>query len=140
MSNTATFHKKNLKRLKQLAWDCSECIKDSEMCHHFDYLKDYIKELEELPSFDEEKFEYFWKEYPHKIAKKVAEKIWLHIKVDDKLFATIMTALEKQKKSKQWTQNKGQYIPHPTTWLNQERWNDEVELPGNIGNSKYDDI
>lgn len=140
MSNILTFYKKNLERLKALALDCPECIRNKEMCHHYDYLKDYIKELEEMPPFDSEKFEHFWKEYPRKMAKKVAEKIWLRMKVDDELFATIMTALDNQKKSNQWTQNKGQYIPHPTTWLNQERWNDEVELPSNIGNSKYDNI
>ena len=32
-----------------------------------------------------------------------------------------------QKKSDQW-QNQ-QYIPNPETYLNQERWNDEVVLP-----------
>ena len=37
-----------------------------------------------------------------------------------------MTALEAQKKSLQWSKEGGQYIPNPTTWLNQERWEDEL--------------
>jgi len=29
------------------------------------------------------------------------------------------------KKSNEWTENKGQFIPYPSTWLNQHRWEDE---------------
>ena len=42
-----------------------------------------------------------------------------------------MDAIEKQKKSAQWTKNDGQFIPHPTTWLNGKRWEDEVVMAGN---------
>ena len=38
-----------------------------------------------------------------------------------------MAALEAQKKSEDWLKDKGQFIPYPTTWLNQGRWEDEVE-------------
>lgn len=140
MRDIVTFYKKNLERLKTLTLDCPQCIQDRTMCHHYDYVKDYIKELEDLPPFDQEKFEIFWKAYPRKIAKKSTAQVWQRIKVDDSLFEVIMKALENHKKSLQWTRNKGQFIPHASTWLNQERWNDEVELPGNIGSSKYDDV
>lgn len=131
------FYSKNIKRLKELGKDCPECIKDKKMCRHYDYLKDYIKELEAMPPLYEQKFEAFWKEYPRKIGKKYAERMWKRLKVDDALFEIIMKALENHKKSLQWTKDKGQFIPNPSTWINQERWNDEVELPGNIKNSKY---
>lgn len=39
----------------------------------------------------------------------------------------MITALEKQKQSKQWLKDNGQYIPNPTTWLNQKRWEDETQ-------------
>lgn len=39
-----------------------------------------------------------------------------------------MTAVERQKCSDQWTQNNGQFIPHPATWLNQGRWDDELPV------------
>jgi len=110
------------------------------MCHHYDYLKRYIEELEALPQFEEEKFEMFWKEYPMKKAKAYASKIWMRMKVKDELFDVIMEALKSHNKSEQWLKDKGRFIPHASTWLNQERWNDEVELPGNKGNSKYDNI
>lgn len=44
---------------------------------------------------------------------------------------TLVTAVERQKCSDQWTRDNGQYIPHPTTWLNQGRWDDV--LPENDG-------
>ena len=141
MRDIVSFYKKNLERLKLLALDCPQCIQDQTMCHHYDYLRDYIKELEELPPFDQEKFEIFWKEYPRKMAKKSVAVIWQRMKVDDALFEIIMKALENQKKSRQWTDKKGQFIPHPTTWLHQERWNDEVELPGDLAiKEKYKGI
>jgi len=34
--------------------------------------------------------------------------------------------LRKQKNSDDWTRNDGQYIPYPATWLNGQRWEDEV--------------
>ena len=69
-------------------------------------------------------FDLFWKAYPKKVGKK---------KVQDKFDANnypidlIIKNLELQKKSDQW-QNQ-QYIPNPETYLNQERWTDEVVLP-----------
>jgi hypothetical protein len=38
----------------------------------------------------------------------------------------ILAGLEKAKQSRQWMKDGGAFIPHPTTWLNGERWNDEV--------------
>lgn len=43
---------------------------------------------------------------------------------------TLVTAVERQKCSDQWTQNNGQFIPHPATWLNQGRWDDELPESG----------
>ena len=69
-------------------------------------------------------FDLFWEHYPKKVGKK---------KVQDKFNANnypidlILKNLELQKKSDQW-QNQ-QYIPNPETYLNQERWTDEVVLP-----------
>ena len=66
-------------------------------------------------------FETFWKCYPRHIAKPVARKSFLKIKPDLALLEKMLSAIEFQKKN--WDDPK--YIPHPSTWLNQERWNDE---------------
>ena len=67
----------------------------------------------------ESDFEAFWKVYPTKVAKKEAFKAFKKIKTP---VSVLIEAVEKQKKSDQWTRDHGQYIPYPTTWLNQERW------------------
>ena len=70
-------------------------------------------------------FNKFWEVYPHKVGKKPAKKAWGKIKPDDGLVENILSAVKKQKQKKQWQQK--QFIPYPSTWLNQERWKDEVE-------------
>ena len=69
-------------------------------------------------------FEKFWEVYPHKVGKKPARITWGKINPDDGLLEKILSAVEKQKQTKQWQQK--QFIPYPSTWLNQERWKDEV--------------
>lgn len=72
----------------------------------------------------EDDFERFWLSYPrHENKKKAKDKF---LKLDRASLIPIIHALEKQKQSPDWQKNNGQFIPHPTTWLNGERWNDEV--------------
>lgn len=73
------------------------------------------------------RFNQFWSAYPRKVGKGAAEKSWSKIKMDDALFKTVLDAVESQKKSNQWKRDNGQYIPHPSTWLNQKRWEDELD-------------
>lgn len=73
----------------------------------------------------EQLFAQFWAEYPKKVARKDAEKTWSKIPLDDLLFKRIMAGLEKARGSPNWIKDKGQYIPHPATWLNGKRWEDE---------------
>jgi uncharacterized protein YdaU (DUF1376 family) len=80
----------------------------------------------EKETIKEKDFDLFWKAYPKKIGKGAAQKSWKKIKPSKKLSATIIEAVKMQSKSPQWTKDGGQFIPHPATWLNQERWNDEV--------------
>lgn len=74
-----------------------------------------------------EGFDLFWKNYPRKIGKGQAEKVWSHLKPTFELYSIILEAVELQKKGVGWLQNDGMYIPHPSTWLNQKRWLDETQ-------------
>ena len=76
-------------------------------------------------SATDELFDQFWHEYPKKADKQKARRAWKKIKHVEKQFPAIMNALQSQKQSVQWTKDKGQYIPLPSTWLNGERWTDE---------------
>jgi hypothetical protein len=71
-------------------------------------------------------FEKFWNSYPRHINRKSALKVFLRISPSAELFSKMMASLEVQKKSKQWLENDGRFIPHPGTWLNGERWEDDV--------------
>lgn len=70
-------------------------------------------------------FDTFWSAYPKKVGKAVAQKSFSKLKVDDRLLKLMLTAIDNQKQSKQWQDR--QFIPNPTTWLNQRRWEDEED-------------
>ena len=72
-----------------------------------------------------ERFEEFWKQYPRKEKKKNAAEAWSRLKLTDEDFSLVMASLSRQKMSDQWTRDGGKFIPHPTTWLNGRRWEDE---------------
>lgn len=85
---------------------------------------------ESNPSSDDsfplsESFTIFWQHYPRKVSKTAAEKAWAKIKLTPALFETIIRALEAQKQYT-WANKDPTYVPHPATWLNGKRWNDEV--------------
>lgn len=69
-------------------------------------------------------FEAFWKAYPKKTGKGAALKAWSKNKPP---LAACLEALAWQVRTEQWTKDQGQFIPHPTTWLNQSRWQDEPD-------------
>lgn len=84
------------------------------------------------------KFNDFWKQYPKKVAKGAAEKAWQKLKLTDDLLTQILSAIEKQKKSFEWTKDNGAYIPNPATWLNQRRWEDELSNQSHPVNQKQE--
>lgn len=69
----------------------------------------------------------FWKAYPKKVGKDAALKAWKKRNGTRPGIDAIIKAIEEQKRSDQWTRDSGQYIPNPATWINQGRWDDEVE-------------
>jgi hypothetical protein len=79
-------------------------------------------------------FAEFYKAYPNKKNRKKAEAAWKKLNPDKTLQAEIMAGLARAKQSRDWQKDGGQYIPHPATWLNGRRWEDDVEpaaLPKN---------
>lgn len=70
-------------------------------------------------------FNTFWQKYPRKVAKPKAIKSWMKINPDENTLAIIISAIDRDMKSDQWKRDNGQFIPHPATWLNNMRWEDE---------------
>lgn len=69
-------------------------------------------------------FDQFWSAYPRKVNKAGALKAFRKVKVP---LDELLKALENHKRSSQWLKDGGEFVPHPTTWLNQRRW--EEVLP-----------
>jgi hypothetical protein len=75
-------------------------------------------------------FELFWKSYPKKTGKKAAIKAFKKARKSGlPEIDTLVAIIERQSASGQWKRDNGQYIPNPTTWLNQGRWDDELTEP-----------
>lgn len=74
-------------------------------------------------------FASFWASYPNKKGKGYALKAWNKIKGVNKLANRIIASVEDHKtKDPQWKKDGGQYIPHPSTFLNGRGWEDEIEV------------
>lgn len=87
------------------------------------------EEVPEKKPLIEERFDEFWKAYPRKSSKGSAKKAWKRIAPTQELFDKIMSALAAAKNCEQWKKERGQFIPYPATWLNQERWEDDYGVP-----------
>ena len=76
----------------------------------------------------------FWESYPKKVGKGAAWKAFKRAAINGRL-EQVISAVENQKRSEQWSRDGGQYVPHPATWLNQRRWEDEPDENGgfNLG-------
>lgn len=138
--------KETLQSLRQVAASCGKPPQVAEIsglaCARAETETETELELEqelehELVKSEEPKseilpFETFWFAYPKKKAKSDAQKAFAKLTDDDKV--KIMPALERQKKSYDWTKDGGQYVPYPATWLNGHRWEDEVSEAPARGN------
>lgn len=82
-------------------------------------------------------FESFWSAYPKRVGKGNAERAWEKLSPNAELTERILFAIERGKQSDQWKESGGRYIPYPATWLNQKRWEDELEAC-TIRASSYD--
>ncbi|MBM4322852.1 MAG: hypothetical protein FJ115_04750 [Deltaproteobacteria bacterium] len=74
-------------------------------------------------------FDIFWEAYPKKVGKKEARESWGKIKITRELLEKMLNTIKKFTGSDQWIAEGGRFIPHPATWLNQGRWDDEVTKP-----------
>tara|TARA_Y100001963_G_scaffold64873_1_gene90333 strand:+ start:382 stop:759 length:378 start_codon:yes stop_codon:yes gene_type:complete len=80
-----------------------------------------------MPDFKEITFDEFYKLYPRKVGRFMANKSFKKLSRRDKMLAYdgLLNYI------RFWEHNKTekQFIPHPSTWINQRRWEDEIELP-----------
>jgi hypothetical protein len=72
----------------------------------------------------ERAFDEFWKAYPRKVAKTDARKAWAKLGTVPPIGA-LLDALAWQRELPRWREEGGRYVPHPATYLNGRRWEDE---------------
>lgn len=85
-------------------------------------------------SVEPDRFDEFWVLYPRKVGKGQARKAWakaLKITTAD----VIIQALDRQVPD---LRGKCEFCPHPSTWLNGERWTDEPAKSGINGKHQVD--
>lgn len=74
-------------------------------------------------------FSEFWEQYPRKASKQNAVNSWKKLKPSSEVADKILQDLAWRKQNDpQWIKDSGQFIPHPATYLNQRRWEDEREI------------
>jgi len=81
------------------------------------------------PSLRDEWFNDFWKEYPRKVGKPAAQRAWKKTPPRTP-YDNIMAGLKRWKQTEQWQKEGGKFIPHPATFLNQRRWEDDPPARG----------
>ena len=88
-------------------------------------------------AWEPQMFERFWKLYPRKRDKLKALRAWDKLKADRKLMQTMSAALKAQMATEEWQRDNGRAIPYPSTWLNNRRWEDELEGRAAEGGGPY---
>lgn len=76
-----------------------------------------------------ELFEKFYAAYPRKVGRPGAEKAFANCEPTPEILARMLAAIAAQAEALDWTRERLQFVPHPATWLNDQRWKDEVQ-PG----------
>ena len=69
-------------------------------------------------------FDAFWSAYPVKKGKLAARKAWDKLTLSDDVVKLIAENMKARMDAGEWEDK--QYIPHPATFLNGRRWEDEV--------------
>jgi len=108
---------KEIKKNKELS--IFDKIDDSDVCEQQEATTEQVlvTKIDSAPTFGE-----FWSAYPRKTQKVIAEKAWGKLKSEEK-FAALEKIVDFCKGKEL------QFIAHPSTYLKQKRWEDEVIEP-----------
>ena len=84
---------------------------------------------EEVPTFQD-----FWTLFPKRIARMEAEKSWARLSHAQRVDALVGLCAWRPV----WiAENRLQFVPNATTWLNQQRWTDELPDQWAVSHSSH---
>ena len=73
------------------------------------------------------RFDEFYSAYPRKAGKQAAKKAWDKLNPSTSLINQIIQDVRSRVQQGAWCTGDGKgFIPHPSTYLNQARWEDEI--------------
>ncbi len=84
---------------------------------------------ESEPELTKLTFDDFWSAYPKKKSKGQALTTWDKLKPNQQTIKKMITAIGVMKTKASWTKDNGQFIPYPSSWLNDMGWEDEEAQP-----------
>lgn len=87
----------------------------------------------EKPVVVDNSFDQFWKAWPNKKGKSIAQRIWKNKKLV-KHISEILADIAERKKLGYFVDK--EFVPHGSTYLNQERWKDEDKGPQRLPTAK----
>lgn len=94
-----------------------------------------VKTIVRVASDDPADFSQFWRSYPRKEGKKKTLSRWKHMDAEAKQQA--LAGLKRWQDSGRW--DDPQFIPQPLTYLNGERWKDEIAKTNGRKFETYDE-
>lgn len=126
-----TGNPRKLKQIQRLYKSVKSRTKVRLLSAHLTLPNHTLPDNPPIPPTAQTSFEQFWFSYPLKVSKKKAFEIWAKLNPPEELLGKILKAIEDQKASREKLLSEKKFCPewpHPTTWLNQERWNDVMEV------------
>lgn len=103
----------------------TEITKVTENEDEHENVNENVKPSLSTKSASAARFSIFWQTYPKRVRQTDAEEEWEKLSVDSELFDRIIKALNVAKESDEWKRENGRFIPHPSNWLKDRRWEDE---------------
>ena len=87
-----------------------------------------------MSNLEDISFVSFYKLYPRKVGRVAAERGFRKLSKKEKQLA--IDGLNDYIKYWKAHETEKQFIPHPSTFINQKRWEDEIEIPKLKGDSR----
>lgn len=87
------------------------------------------------PQLSQDSFGAFWQYYPRRVNKHEAQRAWHKLTPQDRMEALRAIPLhvdQWQRAGTEW-----RFIPHAATWLNQRRFEDELERAPDLGQCEW---
>jgi hypothetical protein len=96
--------------------------------HHSQSQSTEIKDILLKPLTAKQAMAQFWPEYPRKVGKAACEDFFDRRRVTQALLDRMIAQVRACCRTEQWQNS--QFVPHPKTWLNQRRWEDDEPESG----------